>query len=601
MCNLLQGSVTMSKQRYLWNRRGVYYFRLPVPSNLHSKFGCRELSCSLRTSDIHVAKYRSLNLQRLAQFIFMKLITGTKLLPEQVQAIAKAYFKEALNRLEAQMDKAHDQTDVLHKMTVSVERNTGQSVNFTTQDHIERLDYLVPSNYKFPKGKDGKRTGNLFSPFHFDGNTDEVLKYVIEENNLELEKHTPSYQALKKGVVRAVEELKAQHQKRLDFETILEIEDDWFREPAKLLPQLIVASNTPLFSAVYEEFLNERKGEEIKTINHRKVTKDLWLGVHGDISLTELSASKAREFKKALDGLPKNKEKIKAYKGKAIKELLDMNIPVQDKMSSGTKNTYIANLSTFMEWAIEQYSEYNLENHFVGKRFKSKSSSKDKRHSFSDEQLKILFSSPIYEGCAGENQVQRYQKGKRIIKDSLFWVPLIAAYSGARMEEILRLQSKDLYQDQGVWVFDINETDGKKRKSNSSIRKVPIHPDLIKLGILDHTRKSSKLLPFCDTPKSKEGTYSKEFSKKFGRVLRKYKVHKDKTSFHSFRHRFKDEMMKAGISKSERTALMGHEYEDVHDKVYGDADIPTKVLHNAIRKISYSFVEIKNNLIKVKA
>lgn len=60
-------------------------------------------------------------------------------------------------------------------------------------------------------------------------------------------------------------------------------------------------------------------------------------------------------------------------------------------------------------------------------------------------------------------------------------------------------------------------------------------------------------------------------------------------------------MMKVGISKSERTALMGHEYEDVHDKVYGDTDIPAKVLHNAVKKISYSFIEIKDALIKVKA
>ena len=44
----------------------------------------------------------------------------------------------------------------------------------------------------------------------------------------------------------------------------------------------------------------------------------------------------------------------------------------------------------------------------------------------------------------------------------------------------------DIRQEGDVWVFDINDKEEKRLKNMSSERLVPIHPQLIKLGLLDY-------------------------------------------------------------------------------------------------------------------
>lgn len=66
---------------------------------------------------------------------------------------------------------------------------------------------------------------------------------------------------------------------------------------------------------------------------------------------------------------------------------------------------------------------------------------------------------------------------------SRFWAPLIALYSGMRLEEICQLHLSDIVKMDGVLCFSINEESGgsgyvKHVKSSAGIRKVPVHPHL---------------------------------------------------------------------------------------------------------------------------
>lgn len=72
-----------------------------------------------------------------------------------------------------------------------------------------------------------------------------------------------------------------------------------------------------------------------------------------------------------------------------------------------------------------------------------------------------------------------------------WWCPLIALYTGARINEIAQLKVSDIIQDQGVWCFSVQKTvdedlaqsTGKRTrqslKGKSAIRKVPIHESLL--------------------------------------------------------------------------------------------------------------------------
>ena len=54
----------------------------------------------------------------------------------------------------------------------------------------------------------------------------------------------------------------------------------------------------------------------------------------------------------------------------------------------------------------------------------------------------------------------------------------IAAYTGARLGEVAQLTTNDIELRDNIWCFSFNNQNGKKIKTQSSIRRVPIHPQL---------------------------------------------------------------------------------------------------------------------------
>src|SRR5439155_14721701 len=70
--------------------------------------------------------------------------------------------------------------------------------------------------------------------------------------------------------------------------------------------------------------------------------------------------------------------------------------------------------------------------------------------------------------------------------EAAFWFPLIALLSGMRLEEIAGLRIHDLRQDEETrrWFFDVHPHGGRSVKTASSIRTVPVHPELERIGLL---------------------------------------------------------------------------------------------------------------------
>jgi len=70
--------------------------------------------------------------------------------------------------------------------------------------------------------------------------------------------------------------------------------------------------------------------------------------------------------------------------------------------------------------------------------------------------------------------------------NAVFWIPLMAAYTGARREELAQLYIEDIHQHEcGSWFIRIiDDRPDKSVKTDSSRRDIPVHPDLIALGLL---------------------------------------------------------------------------------------------------------------------
>lgn len=140
------------------------------------------------------------------------------------------------------------------------------------------------------------------------------------------------------------------------------------------------------------------------------------------------------------------------------------------------------------------------------------------------------------------------------------WVPLIATLSGCRVEEAAGLRVQDVRQESGVWFFDFVPTAERRLKNEASRARTPVHPELIRLGLLDYVQsvpQNGRLFP--ELKPGSHGKLSGAFGKWFSRFVDERGV-KDprKAPLHSLRHLFKDRCRAAGLSEELHDALTRH-------------------------------------------
>ncbi|WP_370286237.1 DUF6538 domain-containing protein [Pseudooceanicola nanhaiensis] len=178
-----------------------------------------------------------------------------------------------------------------------------------------------------------------------------------------------------------------------------------------------------------------------------------------------------------------------------------------------------------------------------------------------DDRIFDLFGSPIFQEPLAD------------IGEPLFWAPLIARHQGMRMEEILQLGPDDFGTDHGIPYLCIRHTLINGVKTLSSARKLPIHPQLIELGLLKlvELRKKQnhiRLFPFLNRGKQK-GTFSANFSKCFAYYRRTNECYWPGLDFHALRTTFHHDLLGDDKSDAIRCRLMGHSYTDEGDRSYG--------------------------------
>ncbi|EEA91783.1 site-specific integrase, partial [Pseudovibrio sp. JE062] len=316
-------------------------------------------------------------------------------------------------------------------------------------------------------------------------------------------------------------------------------------------------------SDVIEEWAAEkaRTSWKGKTEKEHRTWMSNFISVVGDKQLTEYTKADARAFKAMLLKLPANWVKQKEIAGLNIAEAAEKASKWGlQPMSDLNVNKIIGFVAAFWNWAEANYDEAPA-NLFKGLKIKIKQSARDQRDPFTSEELKAIFSAPLYTGCKSLRFWK--QEGSLIPKDAgAYWVPLIGLYTGARLGEIIQLYTTDIREQNGVWYFDINEDGSDKQlKTVSSKRQIPIHAELIKEGLLDlykqrKAEKQQRLFP--DLKMGEDGYYSSPFSKYFKRFLESVSVKRDKNAFHSFRHCFEDACRHSDISKEIMDALQGH-------------------------------------------
>ena len=162
------------------------------------------------------------------------------------------------------------------------------------------------------------------------------------------------------------------------------------------------------------------------------------------------------------------------------------------------------------------------------------------------------------------------------------WIPLLCAYSGARIAEICQLRGEDIIQQAGIWCMKFDPAAGALKNVNSE-RAVPLHPAIVASGFLEFVaaRSSGPLFPGLTVDRF--GTRGASGTRIISRWVRSLGISDERISpSHSWRHRFKTLGRQHGLALDLVNAITGHHRKTVADR-YGE--YPLAALYRELSKI----------------
>ncbi|WP_428558961.1 MAG: DUF6538 domain-containing protein [Solidesulfovibrio sp. DCME] len=297
--------------------------------------------------------------------------------------------------------------------------------------------------------------------------------------------------------------------------------------------------------------------------------------------VSTVSREDMRRFRDVLRRLPPNRTKLKAYRGKTIEEILKTN--PEDVLSVKTVNMIVEAASSMFDWGVRE--GHLSQNPAKGLSLKDDRQEIGLRDAFSLEDIRKIFAS------------DNYVKGS-FKHPSFFWAPLIAVYTGMRLEEVCQLSCDDIYEPEpgGVWVIDVNvkpSRDGnvhKLLKNKNAARTIPVHPDLIQVGLLEYhagLKRSGVERLFPELNKTNlSPKFGKQPGKSFGKLVKSLDISGNKT-FHSLRHSFSDFFKLKGLHNDIFRQIFGHEIPSLAGRQYGSRFDAQRCYEEIISKIDY--------------
>jgi integrase len=337
----------------------------------------------------------------------------------------------------------------------------------------------------------------------------------------------------------------------------------YFAQPTPLVSGQ--ASTPPRsIGEVYDMFIADPRHTWSKrtVIAHETTRKWVIEAFDADTAITDITREKCREFVDLLRRMPAHADK--RFPDMKFREVIAAAKARGEHrfINTANLNAYINRFGGVMHWAIDE--GYIDRNPLKGLKLPDPVKRRDKRMPFSIEQLRCIFTAPLYTGCLDDERGYAVA-GSACPRRARFWVPLIALFSGLRMNEICQLEVGDIQHIDGIACFKVaaglSEAGQQKRvKTAASERLVPVHHELIGFGFLafvegQHIGGEVSLFP--DLPLGHLGYRSTSLSKWFSRFLVSADATAPLTCFHSFRHNFRDGLREAMIDRGVALALGG--------------------------------------------
>ena len=585
--------------QYLYknNSTSSFFFCSYIPLDLRHLYDGRiKFRISLRCGNKVISKKICLYLNKQTQIIYEQIRMGKSLSIDEMKRILKK---------EIEKSKKHSSFFSYVGVDRSKERTKQEGLETLQKEEIEL--------------KSRKKTD-------FD---DEVEKLLKDEGITDINRKSGTFRVFRENFIK-IQNLKIKWKREIingetkaEFDLVSKIidgeEDDLLGEiidkkdafarrthlqpvienyaPEPIEPYLV---ETKLIREVVDEFLDLRKGTiGEKMLGEYRVITDEFIEIIGNIPVSSLSKEHIRTYISTQIKLPPSRRKTPIYREMSIVEVMKLKgVKPQSRINV---NKFLTRLTTFMNFGVSQ--GYIKENYILGMKIPiPKTEGRKKREPFSPEDLVKILSPKTYLDYTIDFGKTTKSRKPNVVKyqNSFYWAFLIGIFSGMRTNETAQLRIEDIIKKENVWMFSIDETEGKSVKTTSSIRKVPVHPTLISLGFIDYVKiiKSKGVdRVFPELTKQRDGYstkisqhYNEKFLPSVGVWIRQTKV------LYSTRHTFINRCYNKGVDRDIIKSIVGHEPDFTMD-VYGGNPFTPKQLYRGISKVSYS--NIRWNRLKV--
>jgi integrase len=319
----------------------------------------------------------------------------------------------------------------------------------------------------------------------------------------------------------------------------------------------------------------------------------------GNLPAIEVTRPMIREFRDAIATCARNMPRT--VRAMTFKEQLAWSAerPNVKKLSRRTVNRKgIGSMSACMHAAI--MDEIRADNPCSKQDLPLRKSDKVVRLPYSLEDLIKIFGTRVY-----TEEQKRWVGGAG---EAAFWIPLIALFAGARLEEIGQLLCSDIQMEEGIHFFDLMDLSDededeynkderhhvKKLKTSDARRRVPIHPQLVELGFLDYVAVMCSQGRRSLFPNLKEyrGRMTHNWSKWWARHTDLFVTTSPSKVFHSLRHKFIDRMRNQMLNRDVLKAIVGHSNGDTTDH-YGES-ISLESRYEELVKLTYPGLDLSH-------
>ena len=576
--------LAMGKIPYLEQRGGRWYFRMRVPDDVANAFGKTEIRKSLNTGCYKTARQLREEELRIADRAFEKLraIHNDNLAhymsPPTVREIDQ-WVKVWLTQRRVECDDKHSEL-VKNNLNLSdapedYDNGLGDLERRYHQlcDDPDRLDTGIKNISNIILGENG-----FTRRYKYTG----TIKRELREPPIDPQ--SEEYQYLQRKVSDAwlsLTRYELSYYQR--SETIANLSAPALRPSAETL------TLDDLIVEFTDEELKRRGLREKAERDYEATFRVLREVISGDTPITEIDKAGCRTFRDLVEKIPPNY--MKKFPGmtavQAADKATEEGLPT---LGASTVKGYITRISSMFNYAVDE--DYIVKNPATRLVQNYKGHSKADRFPFDEADLQKLFSAPIYTGCENDKSAWR-KPGHNRPKGTRYWIPLIALHQGFRLNEICQLYVDDIIKKDGILGFHINDdSEDKRQKTDASRRIVPVHPFLLELGFAEYVSERVKAGDerlFPDLKQDSRGYYSDAFQKWFKRFQEECGVIRDRKSFHSFRHTFKDAAVEAGLPEDLIAEVGGWSEKNTSQARYG-AGRKLRTLYESISKIEFSGV-----------